>query len=272
MTSSLPPFPAVAQKILELTGNGACPINDVARLVRTDAAFSAEVLRLANSAVLGLRFEVVNILQAVSLLGTARLNSLVLTIAVRDLVRDVRTNEALRLAWRHNFATALAAEWIAEPCGFERAAGYTYGLLHELGRLAMVLTFGYRYDAVLSRAARTDEDLEALERMALGVDHCQVGRWLAEHWCLPPKMTEAIASRRPAPGGEFGVAHLSSLGCELADRAGFTVSGAAAEWDLAVLDANLPPAALAVLKPMAQELRESLQQKVRLFESSFMVK
>ena len=53
-------------------------IPEVSQLIRSDAVFAAEVLRLANSAMLGLRYEVMSIMHAISVLGMDRLQSLVM--------------------------------------------------------------------------------------------------------------------------------------------------------------------------------------------------
>src|SRR6266849_3638406 len=79
---NLPPFRPVAVKLLRLTAQDDVQLNNVQRVLRTDVAFSAEVLRLANSALLGLRYGVSTVEHAVGLLGLERLKALSMTIAM----------------------------------------------------------------------------------------------------------------------------------------------------------------------------------------------
>ncbi len=229
--AALPPFPAVAVKLLKVISNDDCALPQLSQLVRSDACFSAEILRLANSPVLAMRFQVVSVLHAVSVLGIDRLRSLVITIAMRDMLRGAKTNDLLKQSWRHNFACALACEWMGEACGMDRSVSYTAGLLHELGRLAMVGAFGNRYLWIHEKAVREGHDLEALERSALGIDQFESGAILAEEWNLPPALAAAVSHRRPALDAPFGVAHLVAAGCDISNRLGFPIAGPAAEWD-----------------------------------------
>src|SRR5262249_30351332 len=81
---NLPPFRPVAAKLLRLTAQEDVPLNKVQQVLRTDVAFSAEVLRLANSALIGSRTGVSSVQHAVGLLGLQRLKALSMTIAMRD--------------------------------------------------------------------------------------------------------------------------------------------------------------------------------------------
>ncbi len=270
--TSLPPFPAVAQRMLRLIGQENCPIPDLATVARSDAAFSAEILRLANSAIVGARFEVVSILHAISTLGLERLRALVITIALRNMMRSAKANPVLRVCWRHNFACALACEWMADACDIPRPSAYSAGLLHELGRISMISLLGDKYVHLMNRAAESNGDLEAFERAAFGIDHFDAGRCLADEWGLPKALRSAICHRRPAPDEPFGIPHLVAVGCQIADHSGFSTTGQQLEWDSAVIGAILPDFALERLVPFLADMREEIPFKVRTFETEFLAK
>jgi HD-like signal output (HDOD) protein len=65
----LPPFPAVAHRVLALVGNADVSIRVLADLVKMDTSFSAELLRFANSSLFGVRHEVKSGSQAILMLG-----------------------------------------------------------------------------------------------------------------------------------------------------------------------------------------------------------
>src|SRR3954468_1328881 len=76
MLCNLPPFPAVASKIIALAGADDPDLREIALAFETDPAFATELLALANSALFGLRARVHSVRSAVPLLGAGRLHSL----------------------------------------------------------------------------------------------------------------------------------------------------------------------------------------------------
>ena len=96
------PFRPVAVKLLNLISDISQPLSRIVNLLCTDAVLTAEVLRLANSPLLGCRYEITSMLQALAYLGAERVNCLVLTTPMRGLVGPM--NRKLALAcWRHNW-------------------------------------------------------------------------------------------------------------------------------------------------------------------------
>ena len=67
-------------------------IDDTAELIKADAALSADVLRLANSPLFGLRQRAAGILHAVALLGLSRVMTLVMTAAMQSFANRARGN------------------------------------------------------------------------------------------------------------------------------------------------------------------------------------
>src|SRR5437016_13440930 len=88
---NLPPFRPVAVKLLRLTAQDDVPLNRIQAVLRTDVAFSAEVLRLANSALIGSRNVAGNVAHAVALLGLEPLKGLSMTIAMRAFLSKTKS-------------------------------------------------------------------------------------------------------------------------------------------------------------------------------------
>ena len=128
----LRPFPLVARRLLEVIDDEAMHLRELSRLLMSDAAFSSQVLRVANSALLGSRYEVTSIQRALSALGVHRLRALVLTVAVRNYMGRGGT-AAFGRCWRHNLGTALWCDMLADSCNVEKSVAYTSGLLHDTG-------------------------------------------------------------------------------------------------------------------------------------------
>ena len=79
----LPPYRPAAKKLMLLVAREDVPLAQVREVLRTDAAFTAEVRRLANSPLLDARRQISSVLQAVMMLGLERIKALATTLALR---------------------------------------------------------------------------------------------------------------------------------------------------------------------------------------------
>ncbi|MFN7922556.1 MAG: HDOD domain-containing protein [Bryobacteraceae bacterium] len=275
LLKSLPPFPAVARELLKIIDKDSCTIPDVARVIKTDAAFSTEVLRLSNSAMLGLRYEVTNILHGVSVLGMNRLRGLVLTIAMRNMVSGSQSEPAMRRCWRHNLATALVAEWLAEPCWLDKGEAYTAGLLHDLGILALAALYPKPFESILAQCESSTTPSRArmreLEKANLGATHVEAASWLAEEWGLPQVIRAVLArAEDPTPENPTNHSALANLSCDIADAIGFPIVEPREGVPPVALVEILPPDLAKTVQPRLHELAEGVPFKVNAFECEFM--
>jgi HD-like signal output (HDOD) protein len=195
----LPPFRPVALKLIRLTGAESVTIHQVERILRTDAAFSAEVLRFANSALTGSRAEILTVGRAVEMLGLERIQGLAMTIALRDFVGQTPDGSVLQLYWRYNLATAILCEWLAHFLPLEPEICYTAGLVHDVGRLALLRWFPQEYEPAMAGIEKYGFDLLQCEKSWFQIDHCEAGQWLMERWEFPPELREVAALHHCEP-------------------------------------------------------------------------
>jgi len=202
LLKEVPPFRPVAIQLLKLVADITLPLARVVTLLRTDAVLSAEVLRLANSPLLGCRSEIKNILQALAFLGMERINSLIVTTAMRGLVGPTGGNLA-RACWRHNLATAVICERLGSSMKISAERAYMAGLIHDIGRLALLRAFP-DYEKALTEAAAEGKSLPATEKALYGMDHSEAGRWLLAQWGCPLDL-QIVAAQHEHPGASGGL-------------------------------------------------------------------
>src|SRR4029077_6373472 len=111
-----------------------------------DAAFTADVLRLANSPLIGVRREIKSVMQAVMMLGLERIKALATTLSLRAFLTAAVPNGALLASWRHNLATAIICERLGRILVIDSDICYTAGLVHDIGRLALLCAFPDKYE------------------------------------------------------------------------------------------------------------------------------
>jgi HD-like signal output (HDOD) protein len=196
LLKEVPPFRPVAVQLLNLVSDISQPLARVVTLLRTDAVLTAEVLRLANSPLLGCRCEIKNILQALAFLGMERVNSLIVTTAMRGLAGPA-SGHLSRACWRHNLATAVICERLSACQRISQERGYMAGLIHDIGRLALLRAFP-NYEEALTEAASEGRNLLATEKGLYGMDHTEAGRWLLAQWGCPLDL-QIVASLHENP-------------------------------------------------------------------------
>src|SRR5712692_4173633 len=217
---NLPPFPPVVGKLITLLGNESFSFKEIADTLKTDAALSGEVLRLANSALVGARYAVTTIPQALPLLGATRLTGLLLTLSISRFLKRTGRRDSIRRSWHHNLASALAAKDFAQFFNRDPDEAYNAGLFHDIGTLALLVTQPALYEQMIASGG----DLLALERTHFGLDHCEAGAWLVEQWRLPKWLIDVVLHHHtPQPEGSE-LTMLVHAACVVADRLGFSVT------------------------------------------------
>jgi len=266
--SSLPPFPAVAIRALRMASTGDERLRELHDLICTDAVFSAEILKFANSPLYGISSEIKNTLQASILLGYERIRGLVLTIGMRTYVSPAQDAPALRACWRHSLACALIAEEFASVSTIDKDSAYTGGVVHDIGRLALIATHHKQYQEIFTEAEHNPLDLMQRERDVFGIDHCQAGHALISAWNLPAELLDVTSRHHQrSSDGTFDLLAVVSAACEMADALGFGLvpEKQSRNWN-EILD-EVPEHELLHLPLSSSELAERIASKIKYIES-----
>jgi signal transduction histidine kinase/HD-like signal output (HDOD) protein len=201
----LPTLPAVAVRVLEVTGRDESSARAVVDLISSDQALTAKLLQLVHRADVGVRGEVNSVDRAVVLLGFDAVRSAVLAISVFQALQPDPSRPATRFNreefWKHSLAVACCAELLAgalpEPAGGEAPAvegseAFVCGLLHDIGKVALDVMLPKSFDRIIEAADMLHGNIADLERTVVGLDHMVIGKRLAECWQLPVTLRECI--------------------------------------------------------------------------------
>lgn len=95
--------------------------------------------------------------------------------------------------WQHTKECGLASRRTAELCGYEDPEeAFVAGLLHDIGKLAIIIKFSDDYNRVLKRIAANDSISFQAEKEILGFDHMEIGIMLMEKWNIPSSLSECV--------------------------------------------------------------------------------
>jgi putative nucleotidyltransferase with HDIG domain len=264
----LPPFPAVALKALRVMSRRDSRLRELHDLIRSDQAFSGEVLRLVNSPLFPFPAPITSTLQAAMLLGFERVQALAVTIGIRAYLRDALEIPLLRNCWHHSLATAIIAEQLSRVVVSDKDALYTAGIMHDIGRLALAVCRRTDYADFLRSTESVPCDILAREQELFGIDHCAAGRALVIAWNLPEEF-QVITARHHQPGnGKWDVLAIIQLACNLADALGFTVAHQLNTPGYSELRETLPAADRQYLPEDRDELAARIKADVDVLEHS----
>jgi len=267
LLARIPAFPPIVLRLLDLLARDNVDIRELVALISSDPAFAAQILRVANSPLFGFRAQIDSLHSALIVLGLRRVRSLCMTVATADQMKAVLHIQELAHCWRHMLACALLTEQLARCCSAFEDRAYTAGLLHDIGRLGLLLAYPKEYAELLRRAPRDPLELLEIERRELGLDHCEAGRAMAEHWNLPPDFQIVAAlHHEPIDGARVDLLALVHLGCRIADSLGFWVVEPLRHCSPEEIQESLPPLFAARIRIDAECWREIVERRIRCYE------
>ncbi len=196
-TRELKALPTATGQILQLMQDATASADDVLEVVGKDPALTANLLKLANSAMFGVGRQIGTPHQALVLLG----NRTVLNLAFATGMGPVLTGPlpAYRLEskalWRHSMAVGVGAAYLVEATVQDRwlrEAAFTAGLVHDIGKMLLNDPLQTQLEP-LPLGAQSAALVEA-ERGLLGFDHAEAGGRLAEIWRFPTGLVQVITA------------------------------------------------------------------------------
>jgi putative nucleotidyltransferase with HDIG domain len=190
-------LPHVYIEIGRLIDDPKSSVADIARAVSQDPSFTLRLLRVANSALYQFPSAVESVTKAVSIIGTAQIRNLALSMSVASSFEGL-PNELVSMQnfWRHSLLCALTARQLAKLIGgCDPDALFTAGLLHDIGELIIFNRLPAQAKQALLLVLDSAEEIQVhqAEQQVMGFDHSEVGGALAKEWNLPGLLEECIA-------------------------------------------------------------------------------
>jgi HD-like signal output (HDOD) protein len=192
----LPTLPQVAVEVSRLAANPVTAMPELVRVIHDDPSLTAKILRVANSAFYGMSGNVESLNMALSILGMRELIHLVTCISVFHAfpVKPGQPTFDRQSFWIHSAGCGEIARDLSKRLNLRfKSSEFTAGLLHDLGKIVLDQYFHDDFMEALKLSYSEDLPMIKAENQVLGVNHTQVGWWLAELWNLPKNICEAIA-------------------------------------------------------------------------------
>ena len=187
-------LPDVYLRIRETIDDPGAGLADIAGIISLDPALSARFLRIANSAMFGLRNDITSVTHAVNLIGARLIHDIVLATSIAELF-DGMSDCHMDVArfWQDSVklaVTSKATVLTLDLPGSETL--FMHGLLADIGHMVIYQKLPGLAQQAFERAANNCRPVHLVEREMFGIDHAEVGGALADLWQLPPELADCI--------------------------------------------------------------------------------
>ena len=223
----LPVFNTTAARIQQEIGREEPDLRLIEKLIVSDQALTAEVLRFSNSSFYKGLTQVSTVRNAIVRLGINEVSNIVMMVTHENQFRskDPVLNGVIRKLWQHARGTAMAAHWLARHCGLHGIAHEAFfaGLLHDVGKLFILTVID---DIQHSDQVKVNPSAALLMEVMDDL-HTTHGYALMHHWNLPEKYSQVVrdhhtqaleAENYLVPHGAAGEQNLQQNGARTAAR------------------------------------------------------
>jgi diguanylate cyclase (GGDEF)-like protein/putative nucleotidyltransferase with HDIG domain len=194
--------PSVAIKLLKLTSDDNTRIESLSRIINTEPALAAKILKQVNSAAYALPNKITSLERAVTILGFSAVRQLAINLLLfNKLIRQSSTPAFdLLFFWQHCLYVASLSRRIAVTLGHpDPDLLYTGGLLHDIGKI-VIETYGrVTYSDFIGSMGKSEHSTIEEELRFFGITHTEMGHVFCLEWQIPASIMAIVAFHHNQP-------------------------------------------------------------------------
>ena len=210
--SDLPTIPVVATKVMQLIESEKATAEELAKVVASDPAVAARVLKISNSSFYGCQRQIQTLSHAIVVLGFSTLKSLVVAASVKQVYKPYGLTE--KMLWEHSFGAGLAARIIAkETRAANEEEAFLGGLFHDIGKIIMNNMDSQQFQAAMQKCYNDQVSFSEAERQVYSYTHSEVGALVITKWNFPDILMHAVLKHHSFDFAEDEDAYQIRLAC-----------------------------------------------------------
>jgi putative nucleotidyltransferase with HDIG domain len=189
--SDLPTIPVVATKVMQLIENESASAEELAKVVASDPAVAARVLKISNSSFYGCQRQIQTLSHAIMVLGFSTLKSLVVAASVKQVYKPYGLTE--KMLWEHSFGAGLAARVIANSTRLvNEEEAFLGGLFHDIGKIILNSLDNQQFQMVVQKCYNDGMSFLDAEQQVFSYNHAEVGGLVIKKWNFPAILMQAV--------------------------------------------------------------------------------
>ncbi|MEZ5483231.1 MAG: HDOD domain-containing protein [Porticoccaceae bacterium] len=194
----LPALPTVVSSVLEMVDDGQSSLGELATVIQQDAAISAALVKMANSAFYGSRFSVSNVSQALSLIGLSATIPLVVGLPCAACKKVLIHPLTLSTTGGAQCCLAVSVPGCVALL-ISKEDALLAGLVQDIGLLAASATYQEQYRQCDISTWHDHCALSSLEEKLFGFDHTLISATLLKNWGFPHRTVTAVELSHTEP-------------------------------------------------------------------------
>jgi HD-like signal output (HDOD) protein len=193
LVGDLPPMPAVAARAVQLVEDPTITAEKLTDVLANDAALTARILKIANSAMFARQREITTLTQAIMTIGFKSLKGIIIAAAVRQINKS--SSPFQKLVWENSVGSAMGATMLATAMKKRyREEVYILGLLHALGQIVFLNSKKTmdKYQEVFTTVSEENITFLQAETDKFGYGHPLLGALIAKKWNFSEETCDVI--------------------------------------------------------------------------------
>ncbi len=194
--SHIATLPEITMKIVELVESPKSTAQDLNKVISTDPALCARILKVVNSSFYGLPGQIASINRAIVMLGLNAVKNIAIAASLAKLFKggDLTPTFSAKDLWAHSGVTAAACKLIANTLklGLSDEA-FLAGLIHDIGIMVEMQADRAKLVRVLAEVGADAKGVPAnnflaAEETHFGATHQEFGAALCDKWKFPKSL------------------------------------------------------------------------------------
>ena len=182
----IPSPPAIAVRILEAVKKDEASFDELAKIISSDPALSAKILKVTNSSFYTLPQKIDSIPKALGVLGTNTLKNIALSFVIaKDLRGPSEGGFDFDFFWKRALTAAVSADLLSAAISDKNEDTFVTALLQDVGIVIMYLCKTRDYLRVMDEKIASSLTIEEAEKKIFNFDHQELGSEVLKHWGIP---------------------------------------------------------------------------------------
>ena len=203
----LPSFPEIAVRVRRVLSDPKSSVDQVVRVVGSEPALAARLLRISNSASFNRSGRAVTDLRtAIARIGYNMVRSASMSFSMAQMRKTNKLaglEHHLNDLWQSSTSAAAVAYVLARTCTkVNPDEAMLTGMMHGIGKL-YVLTRAVDHPGLFANEAALNEIIDEW--------HASIGKAILENWNFPESMAQAVGEQANADRTEEGPADLNDV-------------------------------------------------------------
>lgn len=192
---SIATLPAVARKVMELVDDSGTSAEDLRKVIATDPALSACILKIVNSSFYGFPQQIGSIERAVVLLGLNAIKNIAIASSLSKVFKTSLIGPEFNASelWLHSVAVASCAREISvrTKVGSPDEV-FLAGLIHDIGiMIEMQVDYTKFMDVIQTTSQNEHITFRQAENDILDANHELFGGYICRDWNFPAQFEYA---------------------------------------------------------------------------------